>query len=326
MYELAYATHSESLAFVIGWSQLIDSISFIAVIGHSLSDHIYLLFSSASQAQFLKNSENPFLKNPESPVQLPLDTNFALSFDLLGVIAVIIAGIILCCSLRVLATVTIVFLISSLFTVTSTTVVAILHNMQQLRITSLGFPYEFDQVCFEIRWMFIGILSLEAFSFFSEETEQPRKILPRFFPLLSKSTSIFLIIAIIAFFPFTQRLKFHEKSLLPNVFNSISIYSARYLMSVGAVCALTGALLASVIPSSRLLFSMTKDGLLPFPKSLSRLNGKGGSPRCAVFITTVLACCLTLIPKNYLIMFLSIDICMRIFCQVSSITLVNAFL
>ncbi|KAE9551874.1 hypothetical protein FO519_004923 [Halicephalobus sp. NKZ332] len=307
LYELAYATHSESLAFIIGWSQLVDSLAFIVVIAHSLSDHVFLLFSSASQSQFYKGQGGSSFVHQE--------TNSFFSLDILSVIAVIISGLILCCSLRVLATITIVLLISSLFTVTSTTVVAILHNMQQLRITSLGFPYEFDQVCFEIQWIFIGILSLEAFSYISEETEQPRKILPKFFPSLSKSTSVFFIVSVIAFFPFTQRLNFDGKSLLPNVFNSISIYSARYLMSVGAVCALTGALLASLIPSSRLLYSMAKDGLLPFSKSMFKLNGKGGSPRSAVIFTAVSSCFLTVIPRNFLLMFLSIDICMRIFCQ-----------
>uniref|UniRef100_A0A914PDU6 Amino acid permease/ SLC12A domain-containing protein n=1 Tax=Panagrolaimus davidi TaxID=227884 RepID=A0A914PDU6_9BILA len=221
----------------------------------------------------------------------------------------------MCCSLRVLATVTLVLLISALFTVTSTTVVAVLHNIQQLRITSLGFPYNYEQISSEIHWLFLAILCLECFSHVSEETEQPRKTLPRMFPLISKTTAALIIGSMFAYFPFTQKLHFHEKILLPNVFNSILIYSARYLLSVGAVCALSGALLVSFLPSSRLLCAITRDRLIPFPIKLLKLHGKGGSPRISILCCAFFSGILVLIPQQFLFSLIPISVCIRIFCQ-----------
>uniref|UniRef100_A0AC34GQ60 Amino acid permease/ SLC12A domain-containing protein n=1 Tax=Panagrolaimus sp. ES5 TaxID=591445 RepID=A0AC34GQ60_9BILA len=302
IYELAYSTHSESLAFILGWTQLIDALSFTAILAKSLCEHICLLFKSAIHG---------YLKSTNSE----LDTSYLENFDIFPIALILIGAGIMCCSLRVLATVTLVLLISALFTVTSTTVVAVLHNIQQLRITSLGFPYNYEQISAEIHWLFLGILCLECFSHVSEETEQPRKTLPRMFPLISKTSAALLIGAMFAYFPFTQKLHFHEKVLLPNVFNSISIYSARYLLSVGAVCALSGSLLVSFLPSSRLLCAMTRDRLILFPIKLLKLHGKGGSPRCSILCCAFLSACLVIVPRDFLLSMLPISICMRIFCQ-----------
>ena len=303
IYELAYATHSESLAFILAWSQLLDALSFTAIIARSLNDHIHLLFKSAMHG---------YLKATNSQ----LTTLQWEHIDIIPLILIAVGAAIMCCSLRVLATVTLVLLISALFTVTSTTVVAILHNLQQLRITSAGFPYHFDQMSSELHWLLLGVLCLECFSHVSEETEQPRKTLPRMFPILSKSTALLTITAMIAFFPFTQKLHFHEKVLLPNVFNSISIYSARYLLSVGAVCALCGALLVSFLPSSRLLCAITHDRLIPFPRKILKLHGRGGSPRIAIILVAILSGAIVMVPKNLVMAVLPLSICMRIFCQV----------
>ncbi|KAH7693861.1 Protein Y53F4B.12, partial [Aphelenchoides avenae] len=40
LYNFAYATHSECLAFAVAWSQLFDGLCFMAVLAHCLSDHV----------------------------------------------------------------------------------------------------------------------------------------------------------------------------------------------------------------------------------------------------------------------------------------------
>lgn len=47
------------------------------------------------------------------------------------------------------------------------------------------------------------------------------------------------------------------------VFGEISVPASRYVLSVGAVCGLSGCLVAVLVPASRLLRAAAADGLLP---------------------------------------------------------------
>uniref|UniRef100_A0A7E4VZW0 AA_permease domain-containing protein n=1 Tax=Panagrellus redivivus TaxID=6233 RepID=A0A7E4VZW0_PANRE len=299
LYELAYASHSEFLAFILGWSQLVDGIAFMALTGHALSDHLRLLFDSVYKEHVWS-----------------ITTISTMEVDPITIGALVFAGILMCCSLRVLATVVVVFLISSLFTVTSTTVVAVLHNLNALRINPTSNPYKFLEMAHEMHWLILSVLSIEVYSHVSEETEQPRKTLPLTFTTLSKVSTVLILIAAMAYFPFTQRVKFHEGLLLPSVFSSIGVYSARYLLSVGATCALAGGVLVTVLPVSRIMCAMSRDRLLPFATvNVSKLQGKGGSPRCAVIISSLLGAAATLLPRVWIYWLLPISICTRILGQ-----------
>lgn len=75
----------------------------------------------------------------------------------------------MCFSLRVLTTISVVFLIACLFTSTSTTVVALLHNLAHLKIKYIEFPYAFNEVFNESFYLLIIVLCLEMLSFTSEE-------------------------------------------------------------------------------------------------------------------------------------------------------------
>lgn len=48
LYNFAYATHSECLAFAVAWSQLFDGLCFMAVLAHCLSDHVVGLYEEKS--------------------------------------------------------------------------------------------------------------------------------------------------------------------------------------------------------------------------------------------------------------------------------------
>lgn len=88
--------------------------------------------------------------------------------------------------------------------------------------------------------------------------EHPRKVLPLVFPALSKMTTVLILLSVLAFFPFAYRSPYTHESLLPATFNTIGIFSARYLMNVGSICGLSAAVMASFLHGSRLVRSEPK--------------------------------------------------------------------
>lgn len=84
------------------------------------------------------------------------------------------------------------------------------------------------QVINASNWLVIGFLCTESLALISEETDQPH-ILPQLFRCFALFEFILSLIALIVFFPFVLRIKFEEDTLLPLAFDSISIFSARFL-------------------------------------------------------------------------------------------------
>uniref|UniRef100_A0A915D6S7 Uncharacterized protein n=1 Tax=Ditylenchus dipsaci TaxID=166011 RepID=A0A915D6S7_9BILA len=256
LYNFAYSTHSEAFAFVVGWSQLMDWLAILTVLVHNISDSVNLLFHNI------------------------IEDN--LKMDWL--------------SLRVLITISVVFLISALFTVTSTTVVALLHNIAHLRVNYLDVPESFDELFNSCCFFLLGFLAIESLSFLADETEQPGKVIRQFLSV---------------------QISFTEDTVLPVVFNSISIFSARYLMNVGSICGLASAVLCAYLPTTRIVCALAEDRLLPFQSSkckLNRLHGKGGSPRLAVLTTVFIVCLLVvLVPKPLMVQLIPLNLCFRLF-------------
>uniref|UniRef100_A0A915DW95 Amino acid permease/ SLC12A domain-containing protein n=1 Tax=Ditylenchus dipsaci TaxID=166011 RepID=A0A915DW95_9BILA len=199
-------------------------------------------------------------------------------------------------SSTVLITISVVFLISALFTVTSTTVVALLHNIAHLRVNYLDVPESFDELFNSCCFFLLGFLAIESLSFLADETEQPGKVIRQFLSV---------------------QISFTEDTVLPVVFNSISIFSARYLMNVGSICGLASAVLCAYLPTTRIVCALAEDRLLPFQSSkckLNRLHGKGGSPRLAVLTTVFIVCLLVvLVPKPLMVQLIPLNLCFRLF-------------
>ncbi|KAI6218288.1 AA-permease domain-containing protein [Aphelenchoides besseyi] len=289
LYQFAFVQHSELLAFAIAWSQLLDYLVFPAILAQALIDHTNLLFQGGLN-------------------HLPV--------GYLSGAVVLIAACFMCCSLRVLSTSGIVFLIASLFTSLSTSVVAFLHNAVNLRIHSLEVPFELDEIHTGISWLLISFLCCESLSFTSEEADNPRKRLPRMFSALSYGNAVVAIFGTLAFFPFAWRQNFTHTSLIPATFDTIKISSARYLMSCGSVFGLTSALLCSFVAPSRLLFTFSSDDLIPGRKVFTSIFGKGGSPRLSVIVTALVASIVTIfLPRLLLCRLLPFNIALRLLCQ-----------
>ncbi|KAI1711974.1 cationic amino acid transporter 3 [Ditylenchus destructor] len=315
LYKYAYYTNSEVMAFSIAWNQLMDWLAILALLLHTISDHFNLLFHNVVEDNLRMTwSKHEIVLEKVSSDSINMSPHF---MDWFALTMLIIACAILCCSTRVLITITVIFLISALFTATSTTVVALLHNIAHLRVTYVDLSENFDELTSMMGYFLLGFLAVETLGFLADESEQPAKVLPSAVKCSVKINCLVTFVALISFFPFVYKISFDDNTVLPAVFNTISIFSARYLMNVGSICGLTATLFCAFVPPTRLVCALSKDDLLPFQSNdvnMSKLHGKGGSPRLAVVVVAfVVGLLIVLVPKIYLIHFIPLNVCLRFF-------------
>lgn len=77
--------------------------------------------------------------------------------------------------------------------------------------------------------MFV-FLSTESISYLADESEEPRKILSSAIKCCVKFNCCLMILILLSFFPFIYRMgAFEYNQPIPIVFNSIGIFSARFI-------------------------------------------------------------------------------------------------
>lgn len=106
------------------------------------------------------------------------------------------------------------------------------------------------------------MIGLEIVGSLIEETTNPQNRFAVLLPLMN--TLLFFYLFIISVI-ITLVMPYYEIPLnaaLPAIYGRISVPASRYVLSVGSICALSGALLSSLLPPIRYLYSMSVDGLL----------------------------------------------------------------
>ncbi|KAI3421911.1 hypothetical protein GPALN_012453 [Globodera pallida] len=316
LYQLAHGTFGQALAVAVAWGQLLDQIAMAATVCHALSDHIVI--------------RNLLFHNAFCSLRLPSPIWHGHDVVLLDLLATVVlpfcAALVMMCSVRVLITSTTIFLIATMFTSASTTTVAFLHNMAQLHMFSNSeHPPEtasflsIDELFATFRCWLLAWPCVELLSFLAEECCGPRRALPTLMRAASRVQPALALLALLAFFPFIRldtsvplndaataaaSVVVHQPLLpLPAMFNSIRLFSARYLMNVGSVCSLWAALLCLFLAPTRLMATLATDKMIiPFGhKHLASISGKGGQPRCAVIL--VAFCCslmVGVVPQQWL--------------------------
>ncbi|KAL3116776.1 hypothetical protein niasHT_004277 [Heterodera trifolii] len=357
LYQLAYCTCGQAMAIAVALAQLLDQMAMLGTVCHVLSDHINLLFHNAFVP--LRFSPPTFWPSVALPSSSAAAADGVVLLDLLAAVVLpFCAALVMTCSVRVLITSSLIFLIASLFTSASTTTVAFLHNLGKLRMvgqwkgeqskmeehqTTMSISNTFasvDELFLAFRWWFLAWPCIELLSFLAEECIGPRRALPFVMRSASRIQPALALLALLAFFPFIEQcddVPTHGKSnasaaadgpakhavqplllSLPAMFNSIRLFSARYLMNVGSVCSLWAALLCLFLAPTRLLATLAMDQMGPpfGQKHFAKLAKKGGQPRFGVLFVAFCCSLITLIvPRKWLCRLLPVNCVLRMAFQ-----------
>lgn len=144
-------------------------------------------------------------------------------------------------------------------------------------------PNGFGGVMAGVSAVFFAYIGFDAISTLAEETKNPRKDLPRsMIYALIICTVIYMILALII----TGMASYTQMGVsdpLAEIFKLKGMKWMLFIVSVGAVIAMTGILLVYQMGQPRIWMSMSRDGLMP--KKFSTIHPKYKTPGFATIIT-----------------------------------------
>jgi len=136
--------------------------------------------------------------------------------------------------------------------------------------------------------IFFAYIGFDAVSTSSEEVKEPKRDLPRaIIGSLLIATTLYILVAIVATgaLPFDQ-LKGEDAPLAKALSEGAGMDWAANIISFGALVAITSVVLTLLYGQSRILFAMSRDGLMP--KGISKVNPTSRAPVRIIGICGVL--------------------------------------
>ena len=140
---------------------------------------------------------------------------------------------------------------------------------------------------------FYGFIGFDAVATTGEEAKNPQRSIPL----------AIVISLIIIFFAYvgistvlTMMWPYYDQdpnAPFPYVFDAIGLPVIKWIVTIGAIFALSTSLLGAMFPLPRVLYSMSSDGLIY--KFLSRVNTKTQTPILATILAGLLAAIMALI-------------------------------
>ena len=155
-----------------------------------------------------------------------------------------------------------------------------------------GFTPQFSSLALSLllgTWCLTGF---EAAADLAEETNEPEKTVPKAVTqsLLSAAIAGFLIIALLILAAGDIRdAQGADNSLIFILERSVGVQITSVIM-IFVVISILACAVASMATASRLLFSMARDGMLPFSAWLSKVNAKTKTPQSSTWTVFILSC------------------------------------
>jgi APA family basic amino acid/polyamine antiporter len=146
--------------------------------------------------------------------------------------------------------------------------------------------------------VFFAFIGFDVVATTAEETRDPQKSLPRgIFGSLAIVTVLYVAVALVltGMVSYTQ---LDENSTLATAFGELGVTWAEAVISVGALVGLTTVVMVLMLGQIRVLFAMSRDGLLP--SGLARTGGHGTPVRATVLVGAVVALVATFFPAGAL--------------------------
>ncbi|WP_308820114.1 amino acid permease [Pseudonocardia alni] len=148
--------------------------------------------------------------------------------------------------------------------------------------------------------VFFAFIGFDAVATTAEETRNPAKALPRgIIGSLAIVTVLYVAVTLVisGMVPYTElRTTNGESKTLASAFSIVGVDWAAAIIAVGALAGLTTVVMVLLLGQIRIMFAMSRDGLLP--TGLSKTNKRGTPSRATWLIGTVVALIATFFPAE----------------------------
>jgi APA family basic amino acid/polyamine antiporter len=267
-YAYGYATLGEIFAWFIGWD-LILQYSVAAV-----------MVSTGWSAYFVNLLKTIGIKIPQAITASIWDKEPGL-FNLPAVVIVLIIAWLLVRGVKESARVNMIFVIIKI-SVILTFIVAAVWRLDPGKWHPF-LPFGLNGVLKASAIVFLAYIGFDAVSTTSEESIKPQRNIPiGIIGSLAIATILYMAVSAIM----TGIVPYRELGVadpIAKVLNTLNMRWASAIISVGAIASITSVLLVLVLSLPRILFSISRDGLLP--PALSRIHGKYRTPHLSTWLT-----------------------------------------
>ncbi|KAJ8675652.1 hypothetical protein QAD02_011438 [Eretmocerus hayati] len=261
-YVYSYVTMGEFVAFLIGWTLILEYVIGSASVVRGLSTYVDALFNNSMRNAF------------ESAA--PIDVSHLSTYPDFFAFGVTLAfSVALAVGAKESSTANNVFTLANLSVVLFVVIAgAMKANLNNWKLSPSctkadcskgtgGFmPFGLPGVITGAATCFYGFIGFDCVATAGEEAKNPQRNIP--IAIIASLTVVFL-----AYFGvstvLTTVLPYYEQNPdapFPHMFKTIGWDWARYIVTAGAICGLCASLLGSMFPLPRIIYAMASDGLI----------------------------------------------------------------
>ena len=285
-YVYSYVTVGEFVAFVIGWNMILEYIIGTASCACALSACIDILSNSAISNITAAWAGEVWESPPDILAFFITLAMMVVFFE--GVQKSVLFNNVL--NIANLVSLTIIFGVGLWFTRSS--------NWSPFMPMGWSGVFKGAATCF---YAFIGF---DIIATTGEEAKNPRKSIP----IAIITTLILVMFAYIScsaimtlMVPYKQ---LNDKAALVQIWGQIGYPSVQWLVSIGALAALTVSMFGSMFPMPRIAYAMAKDGLIF--RFLAKVNSKGVPAWANLWLGVISGLCALIFPLEVLVEMMSI--------------------
>ncbi|GAB1602283.1 hypothetical protein Ahia01_000507400 [Argonauta hians] len=148
-------------------------------------------------------------------------------------------------------------------------------------------PYGISGVFSGAATCFYGFVGFDIIATTGEEAKNPQKSIPLSIIISLSIVFVFYFLISLILTTMSPYYLLDSNAAIPEVFDRIGWTMAKYVIGVGAICALTASLVGSIFPLPRVVYAMAEDRIIF--NSLSRVSDRFKTPVRATVLAGIFA-------------------------------------
>ncbi|KAL2936024.1 Cationic amino acid transporter 4 vacuolar [Bienertia sinuspersici] len=280
-YHYSYICIGEGVAWIIGWALILEYAIGGSVVARGVTPNLALFFGGDSNL----------------PIFLARHTIYGITIDPCAAALVIIATILLCIGIKesslAQTIVTSINICALVFVIVAGGYLASKHGWVGYDLSNGYLPFGINGVLGGSATVFFSYIGFDSVTATAEEVKNPKKDLPLGVGIsLTLSCLLYMILSfvIVGLVPYYN---LDKDTPISSAFSVYGVEWAAFIITTGAVMALLAALLGSLLPQSRILLAMARDGLLP--SFFADINKRTQVPLKGTIATGILATALAFV-------------------------------
>lgn len=265
-YHYSYICVGEGIAWLIGWALILEYTVGGSAVARGISPNVAVFFGGEDNL-------------PSFLVRRHIHGTDIIVDPCAGILVMFVAGL-LCVGIKesalVQSLVTFANVCVMLFVIIAGSVIGFRTGWPGYELSNGYFPYGINGMLGGAATVFFAYIGFDTVASTAEEVKDPQHDLPLGIGLsLSICSGLYMLVSavIVGIVPYYAM---NPDTPISSAFADHGMHWAMFIVTAGAVAALSSTLMGSLLPQPRILMAMARDGLLP--SFFSKLNEKTSVP------------------------------------------------